>query len=56
MTPKIIKLKNQIKALNLKIQQGQVKNIYAVENKIKQLKTQLNELTELFAYENYLSK
>ena len=56
MTPKIFKLKNQIKALNLKIQSGQVKNIYAVENKIKQLKTQLNELTELFAYENYLSK
>lgn len=56
MTQKIIQLKNQIKALNLKIQQGKVKNIYAVENKIKQLKTQLNQLTELFAYENYLSK
>ena len=56
MTQKIIKLKNQIKALNLKIQQGKVKNIFAVENKIKQLKTELTTLTELYAWENYLSK
>ena len=56
MTPKILKLKNQIKALNLKIQQGKVKNIYAVENKVKQLKNQLDALTELYAWENYLSK
>ena len=56
MTPKILKLKNQIKLLNLKIQQGNVKNIYALENKIKQLKNQLNVLTELYDWENYLSK
>ena len=38
---KINKLKAQIKALNSRIEQGKVKNVYPVQNKIKSLKTAL---------------
>jgi len=38
---KINKLKAQIKALNTRIKAGNVKNVYAVQNKIKTLKMHL---------------
>lgn len=38
---KINKITMQIKALNVQIESGRVKNIYAVKNKIKTLKYQL---------------
>ena len=53
---KIQKLTAQIKALSKKIEEGKVKNIYAVQNKIKLLKINLQHETELFNWESYLSK
>jgi len=53
---KINKLKAQIKALNTKIQNGKVKNIYAVQYKIKALKNSLQNEMELYNWENYLSQ
>jgi hypothetical protein len=53
---KINKLKAQIKALNTKIQNGKVKNIYAVQHKIKALKNSLQIEMELYNWENYLSQ
>jgi hypothetical protein len=53
---KINKLKAQIKALNNKIQDGKVKNIYAVQCKIKNLKNSLKIEMELYNWENYLSQ
>jgi hypothetical protein len=53
---KINKLKAQIKALNTKIQNGKVKNIYAVQGKIKLLKNSLQIEMELYNWENYLSQ
>jgi len=52
----IIKLKSQIKALNLKLQGGKVKNIYAVQNKIIALKQKLQIEEDNYAYENFLSR
>lgn len=52
----IQKLTAQIKALSKKIEEGKIKNIYAVKNKIKLLKEKLEIETELFNWENYLSK
>jgi hypothetical protein len=51
----INKLKAQIKALNTLIKEGRVKNVYAVQNKIKSLKNRLKIEMDLFNYENYLS-
>ena len=52
----INKLKAQIKALNTLIKEGRVKNVYAVMEKIKKLKTQLQVEIHLYNWENYLSK
>lgn len=51
----INKLKAQIKALNKRIQEGNVKNVYAVENKIKSLKNRLKIELDNYNWENYLS-
>lgn len=53
---KINKLKAQIKALNKRIEDGKVKNIYAVQNKVKTLKNSLKIELELYNWENYLSQ
>jgi hypothetical protein len=52
---KINKLKAQIKALNTRIQAGNVKNVYAVQNKIKTLKMHLQIEIDNYNWENYLS-
>ena len=52
---KINKITAQIKALNKRITEGKVKNVYAVKNKIKSLKNRLEIEMDLFNYENYLS-
>ena len=52
---KINKLKAQIKALNMRIKDGKVKNIYAVQNKIKNLKIALQIEMDNYNWENYLS-
>lgn len=53
---KIEKLKAQIKALNSRLNEGKVKNVYSLQNKIKTLKMQLNIELDNYAWENYLSK
>lgn len=53
---KINKLKAQIKALNSRIEQGKVKNIYPVQNKIKSLKMALKIELDKYNWETYLSK
>ena len=52
---KVNKITMQIKALNKRIAEGKVKNVYAVKNKIKSLKNRLEIEMDLFNYENYLS-
>ena len=52
---KINKLKAQIKALNTRIKEGNVKNVYAVKNKIKTLKMTLEIEMDNYNWENYLS-
>jgi hypothetical protein len=52
---KINKLKAQIKALNRQIEEGKVKNIYPVQNKIKSLKIALKIELDNYNWENYLS-
>lgn len=51
----INKIKSQIKALNNRLKDGKVKNIYAVQNKIKNLKEDLKTEMENHYWENYLS-
>lgn len=51
----INKIKSQIKALNNRLKDGKVKNIYAVQNKIKGLKEDLKTEMENHYWENYLS-
>lgn len=51
----INKIKAQIKALNTRLMQGNVKNKYAVQNKIKSLKLALKTEMENHYWENYLS-
>ena len=51
----IKKLTAQIRILNAKIQNGQVKNSQALQNKIKALKEQLVIEMENHYWENYLS-
>lgn len=53
---KINKLKAQIKALNTKIKNGNVKNIHAVQGKIKSLKNILQIEMDNYNWENYLSQ
>jgi hypothetical protein len=52
---KINKLKAQIKALNTRIKVGNIKNVYAVQNKIKSLKIALKIELDNYNWENYLS-
>jgi len=52
---KINKITAQIKALNKRITEGKVKNVYAVQNKIKTLKNRLKIEIDLYNWENYLS-
>jgi hypothetical protein len=57
LTPvqKINKLKTQIKALNRRLIEGKVKNIYPVRNKIENLKNDLKIEMDNYYWENYLS-
>jgi hypothetical protein len=51
----INKLKAQINALNKKLTKGQVKNRYALENKIKALKSRYQILMDNYNWEAFLS-
>lgn len=51
----INKIKAQIRALNVRLMEGKVKNKYAVENKIKSLKLALKTEIDNHYWENYLS-
>lgn len=51
----IKKLKAQIRILNAKIQTGQTKNVYALQNKIKALKEKLQIEMDNHYWENFLS-
>ena len=51
----INKLTAQIRALNKRIADGKVKNVYAVQNKIITLKNRLKIEIDLYNWENYLS-
>ena len=53
---KINKLKAQILALNNRIKTGKVKNVYSIQNKIKQLQNSLKIELDNYNWENYLSK
>jgi hypothetical protein len=57
LTPiqKINKLKAQIKALNCRLIDGKVNNVYAVRNKIEALKNDLKIEMDNHYWENYLS-
>jgi hypothetical protein len=57
LTPiqKINKLKAQIKALNCRLIEGKVSNVYAVRNKIEALKNDLKAEMDNHYWENYLS-
>ena len=52
----IVKLNAQIRALNKKIETNNTKNIYAVKQKIKNLKAKLKVESDNYQWENYLSK
>jgi hypothetical protein len=52
---KINKLKAQIKALNSRINEGKVKNVYPIQNKIKSLKMALKIEMDNYNWNNYLS-
>jgi hypothetical protein len=52
---KIFKLKAQIKILNKKLDDNDTKNVYAIKNKIKELKKQLQIEMDNHYWENYLS-
>ena len=51
----INKLKAQINALNTKLNKGQVKNKYALGNKIKALKSRYQVLMDNYNWEAFLS-
>jgi predicted transcriptional regulator len=51
----IKKLENQIKALNKRLQEGKVKNVYSIQNKIKSLKNKLKIEIDNHHWETYLS-
>lgn len=52
---KINKLKAQILALNNRIKTGNAKNVYSIQNKIKQLKNDLKIELDNYNWENHLS-
>ena len=51
----IKKLKSQIRALNLRLIEGKVKNVYALNKKIENLKNDLKIEMDNHYWENYLS-
>jgi len=51
----IKKLQNQIKALNFKLLQGNVKNVYAVKGKINELKGKLQQEIDRYNWEAFES-
>jgi hypothetical protein len=51
-----IKKKYQIKALQMKLQQGKVKNPYALAKKIDMLKREINAYGNRIAWNNYLAQ
>lgn len=51
----INKTKAQIKAINSRIKEGKVKNVYAAKNKVKSLKSGLKIELDNYNWENYLS-
>jgi hypothetical protein len=53
---KINKLKAQIRALTLKLKNGETKNLYALSGKIEQLKSQLKIEEDNYNWENFLSR
>lgn len=52
----ILKLNAQIRALNKKIETNSTQNVYAIKQKIKNLKAKLKVESENYEWENYLSK
>jgi len=48
-------MKAQIRALNMKLKAGKVRNIYAVQTKINQLKETIQLEMDNYTWENYLS-
>jgi hypothetical protein len=52
----ILKLNAQIRALNKKIETNNTQNVYAIKQKIKNLKAKLKVESENYEWENYLSK
>lgn len=51
----IKKLESQIKALNKRLQEGKVKNVYSIQNKIKSLKNRLKIEIDNHHWGTYLS-
>lgn len=51
----INKIKSQIKALNYRLRDGKVKNVYPIQNKIANLKNDLKTEMDNHYWENYLS-
>ena len=51
----IKKLESQIKALNNRIKEGKVKNVYSIQNKIKSLKNRLKIEIDNHHWETYLN-
>ena len=51
-----IKKKYQIKALQMKLQQGKAKNPYALAKKIDMLKREINAYGNRIAWNNYLAQ
>lgn len=51
-----LKKTNQIKVLTTKLIKGKTTNPYAVKNKIKTLKKQLNGHNKSIAWQNYLAQ
>jgi hypothetical protein len=51
-----IKKINQIKALSIRLNSGQVKNPYAIKNKIEKLKKEIESINRGKAWTNFLAK
>ena len=49
------KVQNQIKALNKRLEEGKVKNVFPVKNKIKSLKNALKNANERQSWANLLN-
>lgn len=53
---KIIKLQYQITAINTRIKQGKVKNVFAAKNKIKSLQIKVSELQSQHNWNSFLAR